>query len=33
MEDGIGAKEGYKPLAVEYGPRNVYKETYRPPTS
>ena len=33
MEDRIGAKEGYKPLAAEYSPRNVCKETYRPPTS
>jgi len=33
MEDGIGAKEGYKPSSIKYGLRNVCKETYKPPTS
>ena len=33
MEDGIEAKEGYKPLIVKYGLQNIRKDTYKPPTS
>ena len=33
MENGIGAKEGYKPFTAKYGLQNVCKETYKPPTN
>jgi len=33
MENGIGAKEGYKPSTVKYSLRNIRKKTYKPPTS
>jgi len=33
MENGTGVKEGYKPSTIKYGPWNVRKETYKPPTS
>ena len=33
MENGIGAKEDYKPYTAKYGLINTRKETYGPPTS
>ena len=33
MENRIRAKEDYKPYTIKYGPINIYKEAYGPPTS
>ena len=33
MENRMRAKEDYKPYTAKYGPINIYKETYKPPTS
>ena len=33
MENGIGAKEDYKPYTAKYSLINTRKETYGPPTS
>jgi hypothetical protein len=33
MEDRTRAKEDYKLYTIKYGPINIRKETYGPPTS
>ena len=33
MENRTRAKEDHKPYTVKYGPINISKETYGPPTS
>ena len=33
MENGIRAKEDYKPYTIKYSLKNICKETYRPSTS